>query len=143
MMWSKIKRPGLYVFAAAAIVLLLIQLFTTNRSVSSQAHSPQADSVTAAAAPTLQVTSKVSGRDLHLQMTVTGFTFSLENMGKENRYGEGHVHLYIDDKKVAKIFAPQFVWKDVQPGSHQVVVELAHNNHESYGVKQSFQIHVK
>jgi hypothetical protein len=93
--------------------------------------------------PTLKVTHRVQGRDLHLHMSVTGFAFSLENMGKENRYGEGHVHLYLDGRKVAKVFANHYVYANIPIGRHAVVVELAHNNHESYGVKQSFLIDVK
>ncbi|MBR8659158.1 hypothetical protein QO009_001044 [Brevibacillus aydinogluensis] len=93
--------------------------------------------------PTLNVSHTLKQDDLHLKLNVTGFTFSLENMGKDNRYGEGHVHLYLDGKKVAKIFEPQYVLKDIPPGRHEVVVELAHNNHESYGVQQKLQIDVK
>lgn len=92
--------------------------------------------------PTLQVTHEVKGKDLYLKMTVTGFSFSLENMGKGNKQGEGHAHLYIDGKKVAKMFEPQFVYRNLSSGQHQIVVELAHNNHESYGVTQSFVVEV-
>ena len=93
--------------------------------------------------PTLDVSHTLKQDDLHLKLNVTGFTFSVENMGKDNRYGEGHVHLYLDGNKVAKIFEPQYVLKDIPPGRHEVVVELAHNNHESYGVQQKLQIDVK
>ncbi|MBO8163185.1 MAG: hypothetical protein H0Z34_05585 [Brevibacillus sp.] len=92
--------------------------------------------------PELQVKHEVKGKDLHLQLSVSGFSFSLENMGKQNKQGEGHAHLYVDGKKVAKIFDRHFVYRDLPPGRHQVVVELAHNNHESYGVKQSFAVEV-
>lgn len=95
------------------------------------------------AAPTLEVSHQLVNRDLHLTLKVTNFTFSLENMGKENKDGEGHVHLYVDGKKVMKLFANSYVWKDMQPGQHLVTVELAHNNHDSYGVKQEFQVDVK
>lgn len=94
-------------------------------------------------APTLSVQHSLQQDDLHLQLAVTNFSFSLEHMGKENKQGEGHVHLYLDGKKVAKIFEPQFVLKDIAAGKHDVMVELAHNNHESYGVQERFQIEVK
>lgn len=93
--------------------------------------------------PGMEVIYSVKGDDLQLKLTVSNFSFSLENMGKENKFGEGHVHLYLDGKKVAKIFEPQFTYKDIKAGSHEVVVELAHNNHDSYGVKKSFKIDVK
>ncbi|ATO50864.1 MULTISPECIES: hypothetical protein [Brevibacillus] len=90
--------------------------------------------------PSLIVEHQVKGNDLELKLVVQGFQFSLENMGKENKVGEGHVHLYVDGKKIAKIFGPQFTLADVAPGKHKIEVELAHNNHESYGVKQTFEI---
>lgn len=93
--------------------------------------------------PGMEVTYSLQGDDLQLKLTVTNFSFSLENMGKENKFGEGHVHLYLDGKKVAKIFEPEFTYKDIKAGTHEVVIELAHNNHESYGVKKTFQIEVK
>jgi hypothetical protein len=93
--------------------------------------------------PSLDVTHALKENDLYLSLKVEGFSFSLENMGKEKRPGEGHVHLYLDGKKVAKIFEPQYVLKDLPSGHHEVVVELAHNNHESYGVKKSLHVTVK
>lgn len=93
--------------------------------------------------PTLDVKYTLKEDDLHLQLAVNHFSFSLENMGKENRPGEGHVHLYLDGKKVAKVFEPTYVLKDIAAGKHEVMVELAHNNHDSYGVSQRFHIEVK
>ncbi len=90
--------------------------------------------------PAFTVKHAVVGKQLRLDLTVSHFRFSLENMGKDNKYGEGHVHLYIDGKKVAKIFDKQFVYSALTPGRHEVVLELAHNNHESYGIKQRFEV---
>jgi hypothetical protein len=106
----------------------------TDETVSRQVHQHP---------PSLDVTHSLKENDLYLTLKVDGFSFSLDNMGKENRPGEGHVHLYLDGRKVAKIFEPQYVLKDIPAGHHEVVVELAHNNHESYGVKKSFHIAVK
>ncbi|MED4751252.1 hypothetical protein [Brevibacillus choshinensis] len=94
-------------------------------------------------APTLTVTHALNQDDLELKIAVTNFSFSLENMGKENKPGEGHVHLYLDGKKVAKVFEPTYVLKDIPSGKHEVMVELANNNHESYGVSQRIPIEVK
>ncbi|WNC17083.1 hypothetical protein [Brevibacillus brevis] len=93
--------------------------------------------------PTLEVKHTLNQDDLELKITVTNFSFSLENMGKENKHGEGHVHLYLDGKKVAKVFEPTYVLKDIPSGKHEVVVELANNNHESYGVSQRIPVEIK
>ncbi|WP_019122777.1 hypothetical protein [Brevibacillus massiliensis] len=92
--------------------------------------------------PTLAVKHSLKGNSLHLKLEVSRFTFSLDNMGKENKAGEGHAVLYLDGKKTAKIFDKEYVLDEIPPGKHQVVIELAHNNHESYGVRQTFQISV-
>lgn len=104
--------------------------------VAEEAHTHQA-------APTLAVTHTLAKDDLTLKIAVTNFTFSLENMGKDNKHGEGHVHLYLDGKKIAKVFEPSYVLKDIPSGKHEVKVELAHNNHESYGVSESFSVDIK
>ncbi|MEJ8545422.1 hypothetical protein [Brevibacillus borstelensis] len=93
--------------------------------------------------PTLEVTHSLEKNDLHLKMKVANFTYSIENMGKENRQGEGHIHIYLDGKKVAKAFEDNYILKNIPSGSHDVVVELAHNNHDSYGIKQEFRVEVK
>ncbi|MED1823618.1 hypothetical protein [Brevibacillus agri] len=94
-------------------------------------------------APTLKVAHSLEQDDLQLKLAVTNFNFSLENMGKENKHGEGHVHLYLDGKKIAKVFEPSYVLKDIPSGKHEITVELAHNNHESYGVSERFSIEIK
>lgn len=93
--------------------------------------------------PTLKVEHQVKGRDLHLQLDVNNFQFSVEQMDREKHYGQGHVHLYINGEKVAKIFDKEYVHKNLPPGTHEVKVELAHNNHDSYGVEETFTIEVK
>ena len=94
-------------------------------------------------APTLEVSHHLEKNELHLQLKVTSFAFSVENMGKDNRFGEGHVHIYVDGKKIAKAFEETYVVKDLPSGKHDIVVELAHNNHDSYGIKQEFSVNVK
>ncbi|WP_134683127.1 hypothetical protein [Brevibacillus migulae] len=131
--------PMLAVLVGVEVYLYAQHTATVTQSQPVEQVSP----VSEKAKPTLQVSHTLHDGDLHLQLTVTSFRFSLENMGKENRDGEGHVHLYLDDKKVAKIFDNNYIYKDIPKGKHQVVVELAHNNHDSYGVKQSFAIEVK
>lgn len=128
--------------AFAACVELLLYL---NKDTSETNSPVQAVEETAVQqqTPSLDVKYSLQQDDLHLQLAVTHFSFSVEQMGKENKDGQGHVHLYLDGKKVAKIFEPTYVLKDIAAGKHEVMVELAHNNHESYGVSQRFQIEVK
>ncbi|MBO8171282.1 MAG: hypothetical protein H0Z33_05230 [Bacillaceae bacterium] len=93
-------------------------------------------------APQLDVSYQLNGNDLSLDVQVDHFDLTLENMGKENKFGEDHIHIYLDGKKVAKIFKPSYVLRDIPEGKHTVKVELAHNNHENYGIGQEiiFQV---
>ncbi|WP_139489410.1 hypothetical protein [Brevibacillus dissolubilis] len=113
----------------------------------SSAKQPEAVTVSASspsqAQPSFEVKHQLQGDDLHLNLTVKNFRFSLENMGKDNKHGEGHVHLYLDSKKVAKIFDSTYVYKDVPAGKHTIMLELANNDHSSYGVKKTLTIEVK
>lgn len=140
-----IRRVLYSLLTVAAAVGLVYAYKSTSEPMSSVRIAPAVNEVSAheAVAPTLDVSHRLENRDLHLDLKVTNFTFSLENMGKENKDGEGHVHLYIDGKKVMKLFGTSYVWKDMQPGQHLVTLELAHNNHDSYGVKQEFKVDVK
>lgn len=133
-----IQRLLIVVGIAACVEMYLFASKTVMTESDQYQSSPQQQQT-----PTLDVTHHLMANQLHLQLKISSFTFSLENMGKENRYGEGHVHLYVDGKKVAKIFEQQFVLKEIASGKHDVIVELAHNNHDSYGVKKAFEITVK
>lgn len=138
----KSRRQFLYrLLIVIGIAAAVESVLYANRDTSETA-APSAV-IQAEQTPTLEVKHTLQQDDLHLQLTVQHFSFSLENMGKENKAGEGHVHLYLDGKKVAKVFEPTYVLKDIPPGKHEVTVELAHNNHESYGVQQKLQIEVK
>lgn len=139
------KKKWMRLFPLLAVLVgVEVYLYAKNATAPAEAQPAQEVSVQSEKAmPTLQVNHSLQGDDLHLQLAVTHFRYSLENMGKENKHGEGHVHLYLDGKKVAKIFDNTYVYRDIGKGKHQVKVELAHNNHESYGVKQPFSLEVK
>ncbi|MGC5327060.1 hypothetical protein [Brevibacillus sp. SYSU BS000544] len=121
-------------------ILTLLLMLSLMAGVEATMVSKETGSYTNIQKPALAVHHTVKGNSLHLHLTVTRFHFSIENMGKDNKQGEGHVHLYIDGKRVAKIFETHYVYPELTTGKHKVTLELAHNNHESYGVKQSFEI---
>ena len=90
----------------------------------------------------MKVTHKVVGKDLHLSFELKNFELSFENVNKEKVNGQGHIHLYIDGDKVMKIYQQEYVWQQLEPGTHEVRIELAHNDHEPVGVEKSFTIEV-
>lgn len=92
--------------------------------------------------PVMEIDHQLQGHDLYLQFSLENFTLSLEQAGRENQQNVGHIHLYLNEEKVAKIFEEEFVWRDLDPGTYHVRVELAHNDHEPYGMEENFIIEV-
>jgi len=132
------KNRILHVLLIAGVIVAGVQFsLSTSQSKETvkQLHNHQS--------PTLDVEHQLNGNKLSLSLKVANFTFSLDHMGKENKHGEGHVHLYVDGQKVAKIFDNNFLYDKLTPGKHEVTVELAHNDHSSYGVKKVFWVEVK
>ena len=90
--------------------------------------------------PSMSVDHKIVGSELHLTFTLTNFELSLENVNKDKVENQGHIHLYVDGEKVAKIYDTEYVVKDLTPGSHELRLELAHNDHDSVGIDETIKI---
>lgn len=83
-----------------------------------------------APAPTLELTLHPDGaqsRNLHL--AVTGFAFAPEAVNGSHVPGRGHAHIYVNDVKFARAYAP-WVHLDALPkGRHVIRVTLNANDH--------------
>ncbi|MDN4594064.1 ZIP family metal transporter [Polycladomyces subterraneus] len=71
-----------------------------------------------------------SGWNLHVQ--TAHFRFAPEFVNGPNRIGEGHAHLFVDDKKVARLYGPWYHMDSLGPGKHEIRVELFTNQHAPY-----------
>jgi hypothetical protein len=80
----------------------------------------------------LTVKHEVNGSDVYIECYVPNFHFSKENVGKRNKNGEGHIHLYLNGKKITKIYKAAFIVKGLPSGKHKIRIEIAHNNHTPY-----------
>ncbi len=69
----------------------------------------------------------MSGWNLHLN--TTHFRFAPEQVNLAPTEGEGHAHLYINEKKVARIYSPWFHIPVLQKGKHVIKVQLNANDH--------------
>ena len=65
----------------------------------------------------------------NLQVITKNFRFAPENVGREDRPGEGHAHLWIDGKKVMRIYSEWSYLAPLPPGEHEVMVNLNTNSH--------------
>ena len=60
------------------------------------------------------------------------FNFSAENASSMHIAGEGHAHLYINDKKISRLYGEPYYIKDLNIGVNVVKVTLNTNDHSSY-----------
>ncbi|MFD2177931.1 hypothetical protein [Veronia pacifica] len=74
----------------------------------------------------------MKGWNLHI--ATKHFRFSPENVNKAHKEGEGHGHLYIDGKKLTRIYSHWYYLSDLSPGKHKITVSLNANNHASLAV---------
>ncbi|MEJ6709825.1 MAG: hypothetical protein QNK92_13695 [Amylibacter sp.] len=92
-------------------------------------HSP-VELVAGPTAPTLAITlhpDTMSG--LNLQIQTTNFTFSPETVNQANTPNTGHAHVYVDGKKLSRIYSNWFHITGLTSGEHLVKVELNANSH--------------
>jgi len=66
----------------------------------------------------------------NLQLKVTNFAFAPERVNTKGIATEGHAHLYIDGKKVTRLYGPWYYLGNLSPGQHTITVTLNSNGHE-------------
>ncbi len=74
-----------------------------------------------------------SGWNLYVE--TKHFRFAPESLNKPGRLGEGHAHLYVDGKKIARLYGPWYHLGNLQPGIHKIRVELNSNEHAPFEYK--------
>lgn len=66
----------------------------------------------------------------NLEVKVTNFTFAPQRVNtKSTSVNEGHAHLYVDGKKISRLYGPWYHLESLPPGKHQVTVTLNTNDH--------------
>ena len=70
----------------------------------------------------------------NLRVRTTDFNIVPENASTTHIDGQGHMHLYIDGEKVSRIYGEWHHIGPLEPGEHEVRVELSSNNHSALAV---------
>jgi len=66
----------------------------------------------------------------NLEVKVTNFTFAPERVNtKSTSVNEGHAHLYIDGKKISRLYGTWYHLETLPAGTHKVTVSLNTNDH--------------
>jgi hypothetical protein len=68
-----------------------------------------------------------SGWNIHIQ--TINFRFAPENVNTHPTAGEGHAHLYINGKKLTRLYGPWFYLNGLPAGAHSLQVTLNANDH--------------
>jgi copper(I)-binding protein len=86
-------------------------------------------------APSLSLAAEpdaAGGWNLHVM--TENFRFAPENVNSDHQAGEGHAHLYVDGKKVARLYGPWYHLGKLMPGRHELKVTLNANDHRPLAV---------
>ncbi len=65
----------------------------------------------------------------NLEVKVANFRFAPEHINTEARLGEGHAHLYINGKKVTRLYGNWYHLENLSSGRNEITVTLNANNH--------------
>ena len=68
----------------------------------------------------------------NLRVATENFRFAPERASGEHAAGEGHAHLYVDGKKVTRLYSEWHFLGTLAPGTHVVRVTLNTNDHDDY-----------
>lgn len=67
----------------------------------------------------------------NLEVRTENFKFAPENLNaKSNNLTEGHAHLYVDGKKITRLYGNWYYLSNLQPGQRTIAVVLSTNTHE-------------
>lgn len=67
----------------------------------------------------------------NLQAKVSNFRFAPENINRAAKPGEGHAHLYVNGKKITRLYGSWYYLENLQPGKNAIAVSLNANTHET------------
>ncbi len=62
-------------------------------------------------------------------LIATDMIFAPERVSTGHVEGEGHAHIYVDGVKVSRIYGMWHYLGDLEPGEHEVRIELSQNDH--------------
>lgn len=66
----------------------------------------------------------------NLEIKTTNFDFAPDTINKDSVYNKGHAHLYINGKKVTRIYSNWFYLQNLPSGENEIKVTLNTNKHE-------------
>ena len=65
-----------------------------------------------------------------LFVDVKNFTFDPANVNRTSTWQEGHAHLYVNDRKITRLYGPRYFLDGFPEGKVTIMVTLNSNRHE-------------
>jgi hypothetical protein len=85
------------------------------------------------AVPTVDVVMhKDAKKGWNVQAKVTNFKFAPEKVNAAAEAGEGHAHLFVNGKKITRLYSSWYYLENLEPGENRVKVTLNANNHADW-----------
>lgn len=69
-------------------------------------------------------------KGVNLEVKLSNFKFAPEKVNQDSKLTEGHAHLYIDGKKLTRLYGNWYYLDNLAPGQHKITVALNTNRHE-------------
>lgn len=80
--------------------------------------------------PTVTISATPDGiAGWNVTLQTTNFAFAPGAVGEEPVEGEGHAHLYLDGRKIARLYGRAYHIANPTPGTHTLRVTLQANTH--------------
>ena len=70
----------------------------------------------------------------NVTIKTSNFTFTPEDVNTDNVVGEGHMHLYVDGEKVARLYGPDYHYSENFDGEKEFMITFNANDHSEYAV---------
>lgn len=132
-----------YLFAAINFILLFAmfaypyekmshQVFAEARAEEKSKAHPKFEVPAGAVPPTVMIhpyKDSMGGWNIHFM--TNNFIFTPQSAGKDDVMGEGHAHLFVNGKKVARVYG-NWVHLSLGKGSSKVKVNITTNSHKDY-----------
>lgn len=72
-----------------------------------------------------------SKKGWNLEVKITNFTFAPDKVNQESKFNEGHAHIYINGKKLTRLYGNWYYLESLPSGKNELKVSLNTNNHET------------
>ncbi|MRX27987.1 hypothetical protein [Kangiella sp. HZ709] len=70
----------------------------------------------------------------NLELITENFAFAPEQVNQAHRVGHGHAHLYINGKKITRLYSHWYHLEELPEGKHLIKVNLNTNDHQDYAL---------